>query len=121
MLVEMSEQKRKISSALVNEGFGERLAHIRRARSLSQVALGKAVGLSRGSISNLESGIQNVQLHQAFAFAQALNAPVSEFLPLLRDVLVHQDGETDSDQLFLQVSRRQLVEIDPLGDDDENA
>jgi hypothetical protein len=40
---------------------------------------------------------------------------------LLNDVVVYQDGDAESDQLFLQVSKRQLVESDPLGDDDENA
>jgi len=117
----MKERKPKVRAELVNEGFGERLALIRKTKKFSQLELGKIVGLSRGSISNLESGIQNVQLCQVYAFAHALNAPVNEFIPLLHDVVVYEDGDVESDQLFLQVSKRQLVESDPLGDDDENA
>jgi transcriptional regulator with XRE-family HTH domain len=117
----MNERKPKVHAELVNKGFGERLASVRKAKKFSQQELGKVVGLSRGSISNLESGIQNVQLCQVFAFAHALNAPVNEFIPLLHDVVVYEDGDVESDQLFLQVSKRQLVESDPLGDDDENA
>lgn len=117
----MSEPKQKVRAELVNERFGNRLASVRKAKNFSQLELGKVVGLSRGSISNVESGIQNVKLYQVFAFAHALNAPVNEFIPLLRDVVVYEDGDADSDRLFLQVSKRQLVESDPLGDDDENS
>lgn len=116
----MLERKQKVHAELVNKNFGGRLAFVRKGKNLSQLALGKIVGLSRGSISNIESGIQNVQLHQVFAFAHALNTPVNEFIPFLRDVVV-EDGDANSDQLFLQVSKRQLIESDHLGDDDENA
>jgi Predicted transcriptional regulators len=52
------------------EDFGER---IRRARgSMSQRALGARVGLSRGSISNIEAGRQHVPLHLLPRFARAL-------------------------------------------------
>jgi transcriptional regulator with XRE-family HTH domain len=117
----MSERKQKVHAELVNEDFGKRLAAIRKTKNFSQSALGKIVGLSRGSISNIESGIQNVQLYQVFAFAHALNAPVNEFIPHLRDVVIYEDGDANSDQLFLQVSKRQLIESDPLGGNDENA
>ena len=65
----MDAREEKISAQLVNEIFGQNLASIRRSRGKSQQDLGKVVGLSRGTISNLESGIQNVQLHQVYAFA----------------------------------------------------
>jgi transcriptional regulator with XRE-family HTH domain len=52
------------------EDFGER---IRRARgSMPQRALGERVGLSRGSISNIEGGRQHVPLHLLPRFARAL-------------------------------------------------
>jgi transcriptional regulator with XRE-family HTH domain len=117
----MSKRNQKVHAALVNKGFGERLATVRKTRNFSQSALGEVVGLSRGSISNIESGIQNVHLYQVFTFAHALNAPINEFIPLLRDVVIYEDGDSNSDQLFLQVSKRQLIESDPLGDNDENA
>jgi transcriptional regulator with XRE-family HTH domain len=117
----MAEGKQKVRAELVNKYFGERLASLRRAKKVSQSEFGRVVGLSRGSISNLEAGIQNVQLCQVFTFAQALNAPVNELIPLLRDVVICEDGNTESDRIFLQVSRRQLIESNLLGDDDENA
>jgi len=88
---------------------------------MSQAELGKLVGLSRGTISNLESGIQNVQVHQVFSFALILNAPVSELLPTLSEVTVYGDSIRNSDRLFLDLVKRQLIEISSAGDDDENA
>lgn len=107
----------RVHAELVNEQFGERLSSIRKRKGLSQLELARAVGLSRGSISNLETGIQNVQLHQIFAFALALDAPLDEFIPLLRDAIVYEDGTAPIDRVFLEVSKRQLIEAD----DDENA
>ena len=62
-----------------------------------------------------------MQLYQVFVFANALNAPVNEFIPLMQGVVVYEDGDADSDRLFLEVSKRQLIEGNRLGDDDENA
>src|ERR1700730_7783119 len=87
----MENRNFKLQAELVNEKFGVRLARVRKVKGFSQVELGKSVGLSRGSISNIESGIQNVQLHQVFAFANALNAPVAEFLPHLREVIEYEN------------------------------
>jgi transcriptional regulator with XRE-family HTH domain len=117
----MPVEKQNVRPELVNEGFGTRLASVRRAKGVSQSELAKTVGLSRGSISNLETGVQNVQLHQVFAFAHALNTPVNELIPLLRDVVISEDGREKLDEIFLQISRRQLIEVSPLGDNDENA
>jgi transcriptional regulator with XRE-family HTH domain len=115
----MSVKKERVSSDRVNKIFGGRLAKARRAKNLTQSDLGKLVELSRGSISNLESGAQNVMLHQVFSLAYTLNVPVDELIPLLRDVVLH-DGGADSDRLFLLMSKRQLVESDASEGDDDN-
>jgi len=59
---------------IVNDVFGEKLRQMRRLRNLSQTELGELVRLSRVTIANIEGGKQNVQLHQVFAFAMALDA-----------------------------------------------
>lgn len=60
------------------EDFGERL---RRARgSMSQAALGARVGLSRGSISNIEAGRQHVPLHFLPQFAIALGVKPEDLI-----------------------------------------
>ena len=52
--------------------FGQTLQKAREAASLGQRELGKLVGLSRASISNIEGGRQRVPLHLAFDLAAAL-------------------------------------------------
>ena len=119
--MEMEESHGKVSAEVVNETFGMKLAEIRRSRRLSQAELGRMVNLSRGSISNLESGIQNVQLHQVFTFALVLDAPISELIPLLKDVVVHEGTSANLDELFLELARRQLVDVSVEGEDDANS
>lgn len=56
--------------------FGENLRALRVSNGLTQDQLAMAIGLSRASVANIESGRQQVSLRHAFAMARAL-APVS--------------------------------------------
>lgn len=61
------------------EDFGEL---VRRARgAMPQAVLGQRVGMSRGSISNIEAGRQHVPLHLLPRLAAALGASPIELLP----------------------------------------
>jgi len=55
--------------------------HRRAQDGLTQEALGKLVGLSRTSITNIEKGRQPVALHQLFALAEALRVQPAALLP----------------------------------------
>lgn len=48
---------------------------------MTQVAFAKAVGLSRTSITNIESGRQPVSLHTLYSMADILGVEVSDLLP----------------------------------------
>jgi transcriptional regulator with XRE-family HTH domain len=117
----MESRPERVRAELVNEHFGEMLSAVRRSKGVSQAELGKRVGLSRGSISNIETGSQNVLLYQVFSFSFALNAPVSDFIPQLRDVIEYHEGHEYSDRMFLEIAKRQLIDGRPIGDDDEIA
>lgn len=54
---------------------------LRRPKNLSQEALGSAVGLTRTSISNIESGRQKMLLHTLIDIADALKVEASMLLP----------------------------------------
>ncbi len=90
----------------VNMLFGQQLATARRARRVSQSELGSRVGRSRVTIANLESGKQNVQLHQVFTLAEALNVPATELIP--DSVIVKQDFQVAVSDAFVQLSKSML-------------
>ena len=59
---------------------GEKIRN-RRGKNLSQEALASAVGLTRTSISNIESGRQKLLLHTFFDIAEVLNVEAASLLP----------------------------------------
>jgi transcriptional regulator with XRE-family HTH domain len=61
--------------------FGRRLRKARRQAKLTQEALGKRVGLSRTSITNIEQGNQHVGLHLFYELAKAVGVRPVDLLP----------------------------------------
>lgn len=60
--------------------LGGRIREAREARGITQHDLAVAVGLTRGSVANLESGRQRVQVHTLIAAAQALGLDAADLL-----------------------------------------
>lgn len=102
---------------LVNARFGERLASVRRGRRVSQAELGRRIGFSRATIANLEGGDQNVQLHQVYAIAKALDAPIEDLLPKPAELPDTFAPARNPDDLFLESVKRLISRI---GENDEN-
>jgi len=92
----------------VNILFGSRLSSVRRAKRVSQTELGRRVKLSRTTIANLEAGLQNVQLHQVFSLARALDADPNELIPSVREFEAEEQRRND---LLLQQIREELLQI----------
>lgn len=62
--------------------FGRMVARRRQALEFTQVDLAGKTGLSRASVASIESGRQNVLLHQVYALAEALQLDkVADLLP----------------------------------------
>lgn len=60
---------------------GESIRKCRKGRKLSQDALAKLVGLTRTSLTNIESGRQHPPLHTFCEIAEQLQAQFPELLP----------------------------------------
>jgi transcriptional regulator with XRE-family HTH domain len=55
----------------------------RKALDLRQKSLASELGISRGSLANIETGRQSILVHQLYRFATALRLPPHDLLPLL--------------------------------------
>lgn len=69
----------------MDEGLYVALGKIVRSRrereGMTQDELARRVGMTRTSITNIESGRQKVQLHTLYDVADALNVPIKDLLP----------------------------------------
>jgi transcriptional regulator with XRE-family HTH domain len=74
---------------------GERLRALRCSKSLSQIDLARAVGVTFQQIQKYENGTKRVKASRLFAFAQALEVPVSHFF---EDIEVEQAGSSVQEQ-----------------------
>ncbi|MFF8482362.1 helix-turn-helix domain-containing protein [Streptomyces antibioticus] len=60
--------------------IGAHLAAARQERGVRQSDLAAAVGLTRASVANIESGAQRIQVHTLIAAAQALGVDPADLL-----------------------------------------
>jgi DNA-binding XRE family transcriptional regulator len=70
--------------------IGERIKQLRRTQSpqMNQERLGKLLGLTRTSITNIESGKQKLTVDTLFKLCEMFSVEVSELVPKLSDVVV---------------------------------
>lgn len=60
--------------------IGAHLATARTQRGVRQADLATAIGLTRASVTNIESGAQRIQVHTLIAAAQALNLDPADLI-----------------------------------------
>jgi transcriptional regulator with XRE-family HTH domain len=63
--------------AAFHTDLGKRITAARKDAGLTQDALGRAVGLSRASICNLENGVQQTTMHTLLAICEATGVTLS--------------------------------------------
>jgi transcriptional regulator with XRE-family HTH domain len=61
--------------------FGQLVRRHRDRLNLSQAQIADAVGLTRASVANIETGRQRIPLHQLFRLARAFQVEVDALLP----------------------------------------
>lgn len=68
------------SDSVFFKAFGERVAELRKARGLTQAALGELVGVDQTAIASYEIGRRRIPLSRVGMLAQALRVSVPELL-----------------------------------------
>lgn len=90
----------KIVKAFDTKEVGQKIRQLRKARSLKQDELGEVLGgLSRGQVSNLETGRRNISLHQAKLLADFFGVTL-ETLGLKTDEVEVNDLLTRAKLIF---------------------
>jgi transcriptional regulator with XRE-family HTH domain len=78
----------------IYEVFGARVRAQRDALNLTQLELSSRIGLTRGSVANIEAGRQSVLLHQLLAIASALQVTPEQLLPAMAEPqAIRRDSE----------------------------
>lgn len=85
-------------------GMGNRLLSVRLNRGMKQQELGKALGLTQASYSDIETGKREVSLSQVFILAEALNVNVGWLIGL--DL---HGGLTETESLKLEEYKQFLL------------
>jgi transcriptional regulator with XRE-family HTH domain len=73
--------KRWMIPAPIYKHIGAVIRARRKTLGLKQEDLAKALGISRGSLANVETGRQNVLVHQLYNYAAALTLSPFDLLP----------------------------------------
>ena len=70
----------------VYKAFGAQVRSRREVLGLTQLQLSKKIGLTRGSVANIEAGRQSVLLHQFLDIAAALQQTPEQLLPTRTEI-----------------------------------
>src|SRR5689334_13347605 len=89
-----------MDASILYREVGSLIRRRRRAVDLTQAKLAAKLGISRGALANIETGRQNLLLHQLYRFAAALDLNVHDLLPVpkemnVRDLLPRAQEEID--------------------------
>jgi transcriptional regulator with XRE-family HTH domain len=71
-----------IRDATLYKSLGALIRRRRRRLELTQADLAAKLGVSRASLANIETGRQNVLVHQLYDLSDALDLPVQDLLPI---------------------------------------
>jgi transcriptional regulator with XRE-family HTH domain len=99
---------------LGKETLGERLAHIRKEKGVTQVELANRVGIVQNLVSAYECGRLRLQAEMAIRFAKALGVSADELLGLKKPA---QEAGTARNRRL----RRSVQEIEKLPRRDQEA
>jgi transcriptional regulator with XRE-family HTH domain len=85
---ERRESRREVGSDLsagAEMKVGERIREVRKSKRIRQKVLARMVGISPGALTNFEKGRRRISLDWLQKIAEALDTPVSYFLPDEKD------------------------------------
>ena len=92
---------------ILNQLVGKKIHNARKDLKLTQRDLAKAVGLTPASISNIELGIQTIQLEHLYKIALILKLDIADLLPSIK--ALHEQSSLDKAIKKLPQAERNAV------------
>jgi transcriptional regulator with XRE-family HTH domain len=102
-----------VNQVRINKHLGGVIRDRRKKLGLKQHQLAARLGISRGSLANIEIGNQGMLVHQLYKFARALDLSPADFLmPLSEAMSLVEDGWSEVIPPHLkQVHRAQIAQL----------
>jgi len=91
--------------------LGRLVAQRRTEAGMSQKAFGDALGLSRTSIANIESGRQAVSLYTVYVMADVLRRDPADLMPSAAEAGVHTSRPGNESRVKLRLPSEQLSRL----------
>ena len=82
---ESTREVGSVLNAVAEMKVGERIREVRKSKRIRQKVLARMVGISPGALTNFEKGRRRISLDWLQKIAEALDTPVSYFLPDEKD------------------------------------
>lgn len=99
------------------KAIGERIKACRTQARVTQKQLADEIGVERTSITNIESGLQKLPIHQLYRICQALKVDPFDLLPSVEDVQQSEMEEVQIDGQSAQVPPKTAQAIRKLLED----
>lgn len=104
-------RKEKLPDLNLSQSIGENISRIRKSRGLTQIELGKLIGINQYQISDYEIGRLHLSDEMIIRFAKALKTSADEMLGL-------NDSQIEKQSLKLT---RRLMKIKKLSEADQKS
>ncbi|MEO8608830.1 MAG: helix-turn-helix transcriptional regulator [Chloroflexota bacterium] len=107
----------EIDDNALYKSIGERVKAHRTQIQVTQKQLADEIGVERTSITNIESGLQKLPIHQLYRICQALKVDPFDLLPSLEEVRQSEMEEVEIDGQSLQMTPKTAHAIRKLLED----
>lgn len=104
-------------NSVLYEIIGNRISELRRLGNNNQQELADKVGVSRSSISNIESGRQQLSLHLLYRICQVYNSEIHVIIPKVSEVASKVSIETNNINEIIKkhnlgnVTKKQILDL----------
>jgi transcriptional regulator with XRE-family HTH domain len=104
--------KRKMNPELLYQHIGTTIKQKRKKLEWTQEELARRMAMSRAALANIETGRQNVLVHQLYGFAAALGLRIEDLLPQADNVdLASSSSDFPLPKNLSRVQKEQLTRL----------